>query len=142
MDITINLDHEELQKALENGTLAALAQKCSYGGNAVIEPVGENASTPIPTSEPPTPSPEPKQAPTPEPVTQTPEPAPTPVPTTPATYTLDELQRAAVGLMDKGMSSTDLVAMLGEFGVQAITEVPADQFGAFAMKLREKGAEI
>lgn len=39
MDITINLDHEELQKALENGTLAALVQKCSYGGNAVIEPV-------------------------------------------------------------------------------------------------------
>ena len=109
----------------------------------VIEPVGENAA--IPTSEPPTPSSEPKQAPTPEPpvppappVAQTPE----PVPTTPATYTLDELQRAAVGLMDKGMSSTDLVAMLGEFGVQAITEVPADQFGAFAMKLRENGKSV
>ena len=133
MDITINLDHEELQKALENGTLAALVQKCSYEDCSIkpIEELVPKGPTPEPT-------------PTPEPVTQTPEPAPTPepVPTTPATYTLDELQRAAVGLMDKGMSSTDLVAMLGEFGVQAITEVPADQFGAFAMKLREKGAEI
>lgn len=125
MDITINLDHEELQKALENGALAALVQQCSYGGNAIIEPVVE-------------------KAPAPEPVAQTPEPVstPEPVPTTPANYNLDELQRAAVGLMDKGMSSTDLVAMLGEFGVQAITEVPTEQFGAFAMKLREKGAEI
>ena len=136
MNISINLDHEELEKALAGGTLAALVQQCSYG-DCSIKPVEEKAPTPEPTSEPPTPPvAQTPVAPEPEPV------APEPVPTTPATYSLDDLQRAAVGLMDKGMSSTDLVAMLGEFGVQAITEVPADQFGAFAMKLREKGAEI
>lgn len=66
----------------------------------------------------------------------------TKVPTTSKTYTLDELQKAAIGLMDKGLSSKDLTGLLTKHGATSLPELPEDKFGAFALDLRQLGAEI
>lgn len=66
----------------------------------------------------------------------------TKVPTTSKTYTLDELQKAAIGLMDKGLSSKDLTGLLTKHGATSLPELAEDKFGAFALDLRQLGAEI
>lgn len=63
------------------------------------------------------------------------------VPTTAKTYTLDELSRAAMTLMDMGKQE-QLLGVLGEFGVPAMPSLSKDQYPAFANKLRELGADI
>ncbi|KGX84458.1 hypothetical protein [Pontibacillus litoralis] len=63
------------------------------------------------------------------------------VPTVEQTYTMDQLARASSQLMDAG-KQTELVQLLGQFGVQALTALPQEQYGAFATKLREMGAKI
>lgn len=68
-------------------------------------------------------------------------PAQAAVPTSTATYTQDELQRAAVTLLDAGRQN-DLVTMLNSFGVEAITMLPKEQYGEFATALRQMGAQI
>lgn len=64
------------------------------------------------------------------------------VPTTTISYTLDELQRAAISLMDKGLSSKDLTSLLSKHGASSLPELSEDNFGAFALDLRQMGAEI
>lgn len=64
-----------------------------------------------------------------------------PVPTATHTYTLDELARAAMTLMDAGRQG-DLLQMLAGFGVEALPALPPEQYGAFATKLRDMGAQI
>ncbi|MBN6205567.1 hypothetical protein JYK21_03805 [Ralstonia pickettii] len=66
---------------------------------------------------------------------------PSAVPTNSPTYTMDQLARAASQLMDAGKQA-ELVQLLGQFGVQALTALPQEQFGAFATKLRELGANL
>ena len=68
-------------------------------------------------------------------------PAQAAVPTSAATYTQDELQRAAVTLLDAGRQN-DLVTMLNSFGVEAITMLPKERYGEFATALRQMGAQI
>ncbi len=63
------------------------------------------------------------------------------VPTTAASYTLDDLARAGMTLMDAGRQA-DLLGLLQEFGVEALPALPPTQFGAFATRLREMGAQI
>ena len=63
------------------------------------------------------------------------------VPTTAKTYTLDELSRAAMTLMDMGKQE-QLLGVLGEFGVPAMPSLSKEQYPAFANKLRELGADI
>lgn len=66
---------------------------------------------------------------------------PQPVPTSARTYTLDELARAAGQLMDSGKQQQLLDAMHG-FGVQALNQLPPQQYGAFATALRQLGAQL
>lgn len=66
--------------------------------------------------------------------------APT-VPTTEHTYTRDELSRAAMTLMDKGMQ-VQLQQLIQSYGVASLVELPADQYGNFATALRGLGAQI
>lgn len=66
--------------------------------------------------------------------------APT-VPTSVKTYSLDELGKAAMGLMDIGKQQ-DLIALLQSFGVQALPQLPKERYSEFAVKLREMGAQI
>lgn len=68
-------------------------------------------------------------------------PAPVQVPTTPTSYTQDQLAYAAAALMETGKQDA-LIALLGQFGVQALTQLPVEQYGAFALKLRELGATL
>lgn len=75
-------------------------------------------------------------APTPTPAEQ-----PAPVPTTQQTYTMEQLAVAATQLVDAGRRE-ELVGLLGRFGVQALTALPKEQYGAFATALRQMGAKI
>ncbi|SCL87943.1 hypothetical protein [Sporanaerobacter sp. PP17-6a] len=56
-------------------------------------------------------------------------------------YTMEQLAVAATQLMDAGKRN-ELIGLLGQFGVQALTALPKKQYGAFATKLREMGAKI
>lgn len=77
-----------------------------------------------------TPSPSPSQA-----------PVQTAVPTTAQSYSADDLARAAMTLMDAGRMN-DLQALLAQFGVNSLPELPESQRGAFATALRGMGAKI
>ena len=57
------------------------------------------------------------------------------------TYTPDDLSKAAVTLMDLGKQQ-ELLNLLAQFGVQSMPELKPEQYGAFALALREKGANI
>lgn len=63
------------------------------------------------------------------------------VQTTAPTYTLDDLSRAAMVLMDRGMQG-QLQALLAEYGVASLPELPKAQYGPFATALRGMGAQI
>lgn len=63
------------------------------------------------------------------------------VPVAPQTYTVEQLAVAATQLMDAGRQS-DLMALLSSFGVQALTQLPKEQYGNFATQLRAMGAKI
>ena len=63
------------------------------------------------------------------------------VPTTTPSYTLDDLARAAMTLMDTGRQA-ELQALLVAFGVNSLPELQPEKYGAFATALREKGAQI
>lgn len=56
-------------------------------------------------------------------------------------YKMPELAKAATQLMDAGRQS-DLLSLLASFGVQSLMQLPEDQYGIFATKLRELGAKI
>lgn len=67
--------------------------------------------------------------------------APQAIPTAAQSYTMDQLALAATQLIDAGRM-TELQQLLASFGVQALTALPKEQYGAFATKLREMGAKI
>lgn len=63
------------------------------------------------------------------------------VPTSAPAYTMDQLAVAATQLMDAGRQQ-DLLNLLASFNTQSLMQVPQEQYGAFATKLREMGAKI
>ena len=65
------------------------------------------------------------------------------VPTTATTqsYTLEQLQVAAAGLSSMG-KMPKVMAILQQFGIVAMTELPKERYGEFAIALREAGAQI
>ena len=67
----------------------------------------------------------------------------TPVPTTAMAqeYTLEQLQVAAAGLSSMG-KMPQVMGILQQFGIQAMTELPRERYGEFATALREAGAQI
>jgi outer membrane biosynthesis protein TonB len=107
-------------------------------------PVSAPAPTPAPAAAPAS-APAPAPAPTPAAVpvaTAPPAAAPLPtVPTSAQTYTQDQLALAASGLIDAGKLA-ELQQLLASFNVDSLARLPADQYGAFATKLREMGAKI
>lgn len=100
----------------------------------------------------PTPAPVAAPSPSPTPVTSAPTAGPTsaapgstPAPAVPVTsapaYTLDQISRAGASLVDAGKME-QLLALLGRYGVQAVTQLQPEQYGAFATELRALGAQI
>ena len=128
-------------------------------------PVSAYPTTPAPVVAPaapvgpapvnPTPGPAPTMAapsPSPTPVTNAPTAGPTsaapgntPAPAVPVTgapaYTLDQISRAGASLVDAGKMQ-QLLELLGRYGVQAVTQLKPEQYGAFATELRALGAQI
>lgn len=56
-------------------------------------------------------------------------------------YTLEQLQVAAAGLSSMG-KMPQIMGILQRFGISAMTELPRERYGEFAMALREEGAQI
>ena len=63
------------------------------------------------------------------------------VPTTTKSYTLEDLQRASGALVQAGKIQ-QLQGLLQQFNAVSLAHLPQEQFGAFALKLRELGADI
>ena len=63
------------------------------------------------------------------------------VPIAAQTYTMEQLAVAATRVVDAGRR-TELVCLLNSFGVQALTALPKDQYGAFATGLRALRVKI
>lgn len=66
---------------------------------------------------------------------------PAAVPTQQVTYTQEDLALAATQLVDAGKLQ-QIQELLAKFGVQALTLLPKEQYGAFAAELRSMGAKI
>lgn len=128
----------------------------AYPATPAAAPVAAPVS-PAPVN--PTPGPAPTMAapvvapsPSPTPVTNAPTAGPTsaapgntPAPAVPVagapTYTLDQISRAGASLVDAGKMQ-QLLELLGRYGVQAVTQLKPEQYGAFATELRGLGAQI
>lgn len=143
MEMKIKIDVPELVAAVEK--LAAAIDKTALNitvpndgtlnfnmpaGNAPVAPAPASAPAPAPTpAAPPV---------TPMPTAAAPAPA---VPVTAPTYTLDQIAKAGANLVDAGKME-QLLALLTKYGVQAVTQLTPDQYGAFATELRALGAQI
>lgn len=131
----------------------------AYPATSVAAPVAPVAAHVSPAPVNPTPGPAPTTAapvaapsPSPTPVTNAPTAGPTsaapgntPAPAVPVTgapaYTLDQISRAGASLVDAGKMQ-QLLELLGRYGVQAVTQLKPEQYGAFATELRALGAQI
>ncbi len=149
MDFTLNIKIEatpEFCKALDNiaNTItAAFCVTATQAANVATETTAPEPTAPAAEAPAPVSAPTPPPAPAAVPVAAAP-PAPAPVPTVPTTaqtYTQDQLALAASGLVDAGKIA-ELRQLLATFNVPSLVEVPKDQYGAFATKLRELGAKI
>ena len=68
--------------------------------------------------------------------------APAPaIPTAAPSYTLDQLAQAGAALAQSGKTE-QAVALLARYGVQSISQLPPEQYGAFATELRALGTPI
>lgn len=75
------------------------------------------------------------------PVQQTVQTVQTAVPVAEKAYTLEDLQRASSTLVQAGKIQL-LQGLLQEFNSLALTTLPVEQYGTFALRLRELGAAI
>lgn len=66
-----------------------------------------------------------------------------PLPTTAVAqeYTQDQISLAMAGLVSQG-KQPEIMALIQSFGVSSLVELPKEQYGALAVKLREMGAQI
>lgn len=69
------------------------------------------------------------------------QPVQTAVPVAEKTYTLEDLQRASSTLVQAGKIQL-LQGLLQEFNSLSLTTLPVEQYGTFALRLRELGAAI
>lgn len=144
MEVTVKMNAQEALATVEKGTLAKLIK--SAESELEEKPARPETLTEQPATETPeTPAPQPvasdprKLAPAPqpdEPAREIPQ-----APVSAVSYSADDLQKAAIGLMDMG-KQPELIALLRSFGVEALPALPPDKYDAFALKLRELGARI
>lgn len=134
MELILQMNAEEAIEVTKNGTLKALAESLKTFSKelpqtpvmdcASAAPVWTSGGGAVDDSTPQTPAPQ------------------AAVPTEAKGYTADELQKAAIALMDKGVSMDDIAALLSKYGVSSLPELTPDKFGAFALDLRQLGADI
>lgn len=63
------------------------------------------------------------------------------IPTSAPQYTLDMIAKAGTALVDAGKMN-ELMALLAKFGVEVLTSLPTEHYGAFVTELRALGANI
>lgn len=145
----------EMKITVEAPDLAASILKLAEAIASGPDPALLIPDEPLPVSAyPATPAAAPVAAPSPSPapVTNAPTAGPTsaapgntPAPAVPVTgapaYTLDQISRAGASLVDAGKMQ-QLLELLGRYGVQAVTQLKPEQYGAFATELRALGAQI
>jgi len=150
MNITVEIKAPDLVNAIQ--ALAHAINKNPGSATAItsnIESIQPTQQGQLALDAQAVPSAVPTAAPTQQPTQQTEQPVQQPtlqeqpqaVPTSAPSYTLDQLAVAATQLVDAGRRE-ELVQLLASFGVQALTALPKEQYGAFATKLREMGAKI
>jgi len=110
----------------------------------ILPPAPAQMQMPLNTPQTPAPAPQqpimpPAQVPTAAPVSP-PTPAAAPV-AAPAAYTLEQLQHAA-GELVRTNKQNALMALLTQFNVPSLIQLPKEQYGAFATALRGIGAMI
>lgn len=152
MELILQMNAEEAIEVTKNGTLKALAESIRTHSKASAEPAEELHQAPSMDCASSMPVETPTQAPMPESTTPTwtpgggatddSTPQTSAVPTEAKSYTADELQKAAIGLMDKGVSMDAIAGVLNKLGVATLPELTPDKFGAFALDLRQLGADI
>lgn len=105
-------------------------------------------AAPTPAAAPLAPTMPPAPAAAPVPPVAAPVAPPAPAPAAPAapvttapTYTLDQIAKAGASLVDAGKMEP-LLALLSRYGVQAVTQLAPEHYGAFATELRALGAQI
>lgn len=145
MELILQMNAEEAIEVTKNGTLKALAESIKTHGKEPHQAPSMDCASSMPVETP-------TQVPMPESTTPTwtpgggatddSTPQTTAVPTEAKSYTADELQKAAIALMDKGVSMDDIAALLCKHGVSSLPELTPDKFGAFALDLRQLGADI
>ncbi len=146
MKFTLELNAYELREAGRTGLLDAVA--CLEVQETPAKKT-EPAKTEQPAvSEAPTAVP-PQQEPTPQAaaIPQQAQPARTPqdpaaaVPVQAVSYTMEQLALAATQLMDANKKQA-VLDLLAKYGVQALTMLPKERYGAFATDLRALGAKL
>ena len=110
----------------------------------ILPPAPAQMQMPLNTPQTPAPAPQqpimpPAQVPTAAPVSP-PTPAAAPV-AAPAAYTLEQLQHAA-GELVRTNKQAALMALLTQFNIPSLIQLPKEQYGAFATALRGIGAMI
>lgn len=110
--------------------------------------VAAPVAAPVSTAAPLAPTMPPAPAAAPAPPVAAPVAPPAPAPAAPAvpvasapTYTLDQIAKAGASLVDAGKMEP-LLALLSRYGVQAVTQLAPEHYGAFATELRALGAQI
>lgn len=122
---------EDVLSKLGKGSYAGISQVVTPDIVQPVTPVEPTAPTQPVTPVAPT------QTATPvEPVAPT-----TQVPVSEKTYTLEDIQRASAALVQGGKIA-QLQALLQQFNAISLAHLSQDNFGAFALKLRELGADI
>lgn len=122
---------EDVLSKLGKGSYAGISQVVTPDIVQPVTPVEPTAPTQPVTPVAPT------QTATPvEPVAPT-----TQVPVSEKTYTLEDIQRASAALVQGGKIA-QLQALLQQFNTISLAHLSQDNFGAFALKLRELGADI
>ena len=112
------------------------------GRTVQAAPVPAPAAQPSPAPVPVTPVPVAQPAAAPAPVAPpVPAPAPAAAPTTARAFRFEDIQLAATSLCDTGKRA-EVLALLAKYGIQALSALPAEQYGAFATELRGLGAKI
>ena len=110
-------------------------------GHAVSGPAVQAAqpsSAPVPVTPVPVAQPAAAPAPVAQPIAA---PAPVAAPTTARAFRFEDIQLAATSLCDTGKRA-EVLALLAKYGIQALSALPAEQYGAFATELRGLGAKI
>lgn len=132
----------EEQKKVETAA-SANSQTLGNLAPAVCQTIG-NPPPAVPVNPSPAPTPAPAPGPAPTPVAASANAAPPVVPTAPAPgFTLEQVGKAGADLIASNPAKMpELLGLLGQFGVQAITELKPEQVGAFATALRGLGAKL